>query len=90
MIDFSFASSLDCYFVLRLTPDATHEEIDAAYVKALASLPARGFVRRLECFWFGISLDTIRDAYRTLADPASREKYDAWRKKFAFGFFPPC
>jgi DnaJ-class molecular chaperone len=83
-------NSLDCYFVLGVRIDATFEEIEAAYRKALESLPARGFARWFASFWYGRNAESIRYAYQTLADPVARESYDAWlRKKCALSFSLP-
>lgn len=73
-------NSMDCYFVLGVRPDATNEEIEVAYRKAVASLPARGFGRWFASFWFNRNADNLRHAYQILADPVSRESFDAWRK----------
>lgn len=90
MADSISRGSLDCYFVLGVRPDATSEEIEAAYKKAVATLPERGFARWLAAFWFNRNADNIRHAYQTLADPASRERFDAWRKAaLMLNFSPP-
>lgn len=90
MTDQISARSLDCYFVLGVPPDATREEIEAAYRKALATLPERGFTRWFESFWFNRNADSIRYAYQTLSEPASRESFDAWRKAaLTMSFSPP-
>ena len=78
----------DYYFLLRLAPGATPQEIEDAYPLALQRTRTRlGRLLGFLCNW---TPERMEAAYRTLSDPVARAAYDRYLKDlYRLHYFMP-